>query len=439
MTNSTINESQSNSFIGSFISDTLTLNGANGDFDDILKYKTNTNKSNTNEDLMIIGKALLKNQEKDESEDNEDAKTDNDQEVLDFDDDHYNQIEENDDDDDDEMVNKNVSIKEQRKEILNEIDNDLTTLEQLREQKKLLRSIRLRKEELKALEGRRKALEALKTIALDGESQLVQAFDVLSKSKNNEEEKPKLNIGLKNAPDTSVKEIPKIEQQQLLLRKTFKQNDSNEITSVKVSKIEPSSQIEKSKKTVKHYEDLIRKNINLANESYKSKAIINIDKADEALNGIDELEEKKVSLAENERKLKELYSMQERLSQLKGIINHFNGLKQTQSEFSQLREESETAAPVVSNETKANISNKLDQYLSEQNEQKSAKINMKANENLQMKLNNQKKSNINDEKKDSIISKMSNLKNVLEQEPCDEESVEGESFHDDELLEEHKK
>ena len=36
----------------------------------------------------------------------------------------------------------------------------------------------------------------------------------------------------------------------------------------------------------------------------------------------------------------------------KGIINHFNGLKQTQSEFSQLREESETAAPVVSNETK---------------------------------------------------------------------------------------
>ncbi len=437
MTNSTINESRSNSFVGSFISDTLTLNGANGHFDDIVKYKTNTKKSNINEDLMIIGKALLKNQEKDESEDNEDAKTDNDQEVLDFDEDYYNQIEENDDDDGEEMVNKNLSIKEQRKEILSEIDNDLTTLEQLREQKKLLRSIRLRKEELKALEGRRKALEALKTIALDGESQLVQAFDVLSKSKNNEEEKSKLKISLKNTPDTSVKEIPKIEQQQPLLRKTFKQNDSNEITSVKASKIEPSSQIEKSKKTVKHYEDLIRKNINLANESYKSKALINIEKDDETLNGIDELEEKKVSLAENERKLKELYSMQERLSQLKGIINHFNGLKQTQSELSQLREESET--PVVSNETKANISNKLDQYLSEQNESKSEKINMKANENLQMKLNNQKKSNINDEKKDSLISKMSNLKNMLKQEPCDEESVEGESFHDDELLEEHKR
>ena len=40
---------------------------------------------------MIIGKALLKNREREECDDeNEDEKTDNDQEVLDFDDDYYN-------------------------------------------------------------------------------------------------------------------------------------------------------------------------------------------------------------------------------------------------------------------------------------------------------------------------------------------------------------
>lgn len=84
-------------------------------------------------------------------------------------------------------------IKEQREELIQEINSDIDTLEQLREQKKLLRSIRLRKEELKALEGRRKALEALKKIALDGEKQMDQAFDLLNKNPNNTENDKVLN------------------------------------------------------------------------------------------------------------------------------------------------------------------------------------------------------------------------------------------------------
>ncbi len=378
---------------------------------------------------MIIGKALLKNREREECDDeNEDEKTDNDQEVLDFDDDYYNEL--NVDADDEEMPNDHLSIKEQRKEILNEIDNDLTTLEQLREQKKLLRSIRLRKEELKALEGRRKALEALKTIALDGESQLVQAFDAMTKAKIHEEEKSKLDVETKVKPN---EETGKKEQQQPLLRKTFKQSESNENTKALTvqsinAKIEPSSQIEKSKKTVKHYEDLIRKNINLANENYENKAIMNIDKCDEIANDEEELEEKKASLAENERKLKELYSMQERLSQLKEIINHFNGLKKTQSELSHLRDESEPAASIVS------TNEKYEKYLSEQTNSIAEKINTKLNENLESRQFKTKASSNAGDKKD-----LTNLKSVLEKMPRNEELSEGETLNDDELLEEHKK
>ena len=55
--------------------------------------------------------------------------------------------------------------------------NDLITLEQLKEQKKLLRSIRLRKEELKALDGRRKALEALNKMAMESERKLDQVYE----------------------------------------------------------------------------------------------------------------------------------------------------------------------------------------------------------------------------------------------------------------------
>jgi predicted mannosyl-3-phosphoglycerate phosphatase (HAD superfamily) len=118
---------------------------------------------------------------------------------------------------------------------------------------------------------------------------------------------------------------------------------------------------------------LIRKNINLANENYENKAIMNIDKCDEFANDEEELEEKKASLAENERKLKELYSMQERLSQLKEIINHFNGLKKTQNELSHLRDESEPAASIVS------TNEKYEKYLSEQTNSIAEKINTKLN------------------------------------------------------------
>ena len=65
---------------------------------------------------------------------------------------------------------------EQRKEVYDALDSDLATLEQLKEQKSLLKSIRLRKEELKALEGRRVALEALRKIANQSEAELDRAL-----------------------------------------------------------------------------------------------------------------------------------------------------------------------------------------------------------------------------------------------------------------------
>lgn len=58
------NESPCNSLTGSFISDTLTLNGGNSN--DIVKFKLNTKSKNDNfndirNDLVIVGKALGKN------------------------------------------------------------------------------------------------------------------------------------------------------------------------------------------------------------------------------------------------------------------------------------------------------------------------------------------------------------------------------------------
>lgn len=67
-------------------------------------------------------------------------------------------------------------VTEQRKEIFNALDNDLATLEQFKEQKNLLKSIRLRKEELKALEGRRVALDALRKIAGESEMEIDRVF-----------------------------------------------------------------------------------------------------------------------------------------------------------------------------------------------------------------------------------------------------------------------
>ena len=64
-------------------------------------------------------------------------------------------------------------------------------------------------------------------------------------------------------------------------------------------KIEPSSQIEKSKKTVIHFEELIR-NKNIENEACKNLLSETVNK-DENIN--DELSKKLKDLAENEKKL----------------------------------------------------------------------------------------------------------------------------------------
>jgi hypothetical protein len=253
----------------------------------------------------------------------------------------------------------------------------LNALEQLREQKKLLRSIRLRKEELKALEGRRKALEALKKLAVDGENQLDEAFDLLNKSKKETDEIEEANQESEQDKNKNLDEFGKYLQflkekeavrsqdeddnqsQSSLIKnkpvapltrktfKTFKQTgdlanshaDFMEtlISNSNKSSIDTQNQIEKSKQTVREFEDIVRKNISSANHVGIGllQPIANIDSYENEkpiVEGNDDLESKKAELAENERKLNELYSMQTRLSQLKGIINHFNELKQAKDE-----------------------------------------------------------------------------------------------------------
>jgi hypothetical protein len=121
-------------------------------------FRTDLNSSNF-DDMIVVGKSLLKNSVSKE----EDDKTEDDQDLNGYD-------KEEDED------NEELNVRECREDILKELNEDLNTLEQLREQKRLLRSIRLRKEELKALEGRRIALEALKKLALDSEKQFDQAM-----------------------------------------------------------------------------------------------------------------------------------------------------------------------------------------------------------------------------------------------------------------------
>ena len=157
-----------------------------------------------------------------------------------------------------------------------------------------------------------------------------------------------------------------------LARKTFKQPD---VTSVEATSdedtvdvenedaVEPSSQIEKSKQTVKHFEELIRnksKASNLLKPSISGMTTPNVDSSGFATPAADvnegqefeddeeedeegeedeekiiqelsinraidaELSFKMASLAENEKKLEELYSMQSRLSQLKSLISDFS-------------------------------------------------------------------------------------------------------------------
>lgn len=141
---------------GSYISDTLTLNGVKCDLNDLLKLKNST------DELMVIGKSIQSREtprtENDQDQENEDNTTE-----LSYD------------------VNTDEIFGNFRQELESkepQVDEDLATLEQLKEQKNLLKSIRLRKEELKALEGRRLALEALKKMANDSEAEIEQAFAV---------------------------------------------------------------------------------------------------------------------------------------------------------------------------------------------------------------------------------------------------------------------
>ncbi len=327
---------------GSFISDTLTLNGVKcNEMNNLLKVDKNN--------LMVVGSGLStfkQNDKKQFSRESSEDRTENDLDILD------------------------------------ENTDDLATLEQLKEQKNLLKSIRLRKEELKALEGRRVALEALKRIANDSEAEIEKAFnnqkqkniqgglkgssslcgfnevaknssrfaksfEEITDSENNatdendddqDKNKEKQVAELckflamlkekqaeRSREEERQNEANSIKQQQSLVRKTFKQayvNDSNDSNNASARSrscssngsvdgqsdkesdlIEPSSQIEKSKKTVRHFEELIRsKNNSLLRpkeqelEELKQELSIN-ERIDE------DLIRKMKSLAENEKKL----------------------------------------------------------------------------------------------------------------------------------------
>lgn len=176
----TATEGSCHSISGSFISDTLTLNGVKCDMKGLVKYS----KNEANMAGLVGDKTDQTDTENEQAEDN---KTE-----ADLTEDEYTY-----DVNPGEIFSKFVaptaaatSIKTlqapnqldedqareryqgQRKEIYDALDGDLVTLEQLKEQKSLLKSIRLRKEELKALEGRRVALEALRKIANQSEAQL---------------------------------------------------------------------------------------------------------------------------------------------------------------------------------------------------------------------------------------------------------------------------
>ena len=102
------------------------------------------------------------------------------------------------------------------------------------------------------------------------------------------------------------------------MRKTFKHSNNNIQKDEHYASIEPSSQIEKSKKTVKHYEDLIKmKNSNeisllkTCSPSAYSNSFIDDDKKnnqdltvyEQELIVKQELNKKMIDLAQNEKKL----------------------------------------------------------------------------------------------------------------------------------------
>lgn len=155
-------------------------------------------------------------------------------------------------------------------------------------------------------------------------------------------------------PDEQVLTSSVVKNHQQLSRKTFKQPEANKSildnyedndeqnslsTEENLTRIEPSSQIAKSKKTVKHFEELIR-NKKIENEDFANNLLkpvedaksneneVIIDKEinlNESLN--EELSTRMKDLAKNEKKLEELYTMQSRLAQLKDLISDYDGIE----------------------------------------------------------------------------------------------------------------
>lgn len=276
------NDSEAGSICGSFISDTLTLNCGNGQGINEIMQKYRKTINNAPDNLVVIGKSINK------SEDNEeDEKTENDQDALEFDDDYVSGFI--------KSAKKNRAENEQKEEAMRQMNIDLDTLQQLREQKQLLKSIRLRKEELKALEGRRKALEALKKIATDGEEEVNDAFKILPITDQPEQESciNPSSICINRGVQTEI-----LTPRKPMIRKTVKSKDlSQSQENIECNQIEPSSQIEKSKITAKHYEDLIRK---ILTEKYSENLVKTVSTSDMAT--IDQAENSQNRL---EREVKE--------------------------------------------------------------------------------------------------------------------------------------
>ncbi|CAF0749445.1 unnamed protein product [Brachionus calyciflorus] len=394
------NDSEAGSICGSFISDTLTLN-CNNMNEIVDKYRKSIhNCSNQNKDdqeLVVIGKGFNTNVI---NETFEDEKTENDQDILDFDEDYLTSLLKN--------VGKREeaeNLEEQREEILRHMNTNRDTLEQLKEQKELLRSIKLRKEELKALEGRQKALKALQKIAIEGEKEVDEAFKILPISDDTERINPSslnINRGVQTENETPRKPM---------IRKTVKPketNRSNENLDSISAQIEPSSQIEKSKITAKHYEDLIRK---ILAEKYSENLIktvsssdlikigqlkdenpgnvLTVDNDENSTNEDDRLEEleaKRNELEAHEKQLDELYQMQSKLANLKTIINHFNELKNERKSINKEQEYLEETQQLVDEKQDENDMNMDEINLEETSKKEIIEIHKKKLNNAKEKL-----------------------------------------------------
>lgn len=166
--------SASCSIAGSFISDTITLNGGG----DNLQQQQQSRLMKNLAGGKLTGETCFEDEEQ---------RTENDQ-----DEDDEELFGEGEFDEQSPATNRKDGAEnrdgqlEQRRELLKALNGDISALDQLREQKKLLRSLRLKKEEMKALEGRRKALEALKKLnaagSNTGASSKTQSDDLLTDS-----------------------------------------------------------------------------------------------------------------------------------------------------------------------------------------------------------------------------------------------------------------